>query len=127
MERKLLEGVLPITRGAKVSCSKREQARAFRRTPTPSEERAWELLRNRRCLGPKFRRQHPIRGYIVDFYCAELRLVLEVDGSWHDKRADYDATRSRDLAKAGVQRVLRITPQQVTEPALRALLLPLSR
>lgn len=59
--------------------SKLERARQLRWRQTPAERRAWQLLRNRRLLGLKFRRQHRIRGFIVDFYCHELQLVLEID------------------------------------------------
>ena len=67
-------------------------AKANRHQPTPAEAAAWALLRNRRCLGLKFRRQHVIRGFIVDFYCPELRLAVEVDGTVHRGRtqAEYD-------------------------------------
>ena len=67
-------------------------AKAQRQEPTAAEAAAWALLRNRRCLGLKFRRQHVIRGFIVDFYCVELRLAIEVDGTVHRDRmrAEYD-------------------------------------
>jgi len=55
-------------------------AKINRSEPTAAEAAAWDLLRNRRCLGLKFRRQHVIRGFIVDFYCPELRIAVEVDG-----------------------------------------------
>ena len=74
----------------------------MRRDPTPAEARLWSVLRCRQ-LGWKFRRQHVIVGYIVDFYCAELRLVVEVDGSVHNElRADDDA-READLRHAGAE------------------------
>jgi len=79
-------------------------AKAQRQEPTAAEAAAWALLRNRRCLGLKFRRQHVIRGFIVDFYCVELRLAIEVDGTVHRDRmrAEYDEARSRALAHAGI-------------------------
>ena len=117
----------PITRGARVSKEKRELARTFRREATCSERRGWKLLRNRRYLGLKFRRQQVLRGYIVDFYCAELRLVLEIDGGVHNElgRFAYDLERSMNLQKAGVRHELHIRPEHVTEADLRALLAPL--
>jgi very-short-patch-repair endonuclease len=71
-------------------------------------------LRNRRCHGLKFRRQQPIRGYIVDFYCAEQRLAVEIDGPIHDEedRAWYDFVRDVRLADHGVL-VIHIAPQDV--------------
>ena len=79
-------------------------AKANRHEPTPAEATAWSLLRNRRCLGLKFRRQHVIRGFIVDFYCPELNLAIEVDGTVHRRRTqgEYDEARSRALAHVGI-------------------------
>ena len=100
-------------------------AKAQRQEPTAAEAAAWALLRNRRCLGLKFRRQHVIRGFIVDFYCPELRLGVEVDGAVHRDRsqAEYDEARSRALATAGIG-VVRISNEQVSEAGLVALLEP---
>ncbi len=122
----------PIIRGARVSSDKRELARKFRREPTPSERLAWQILRDRRCLGLKFRRQQVIRGYVVDFYCAELRLVLEIDGPVHEhpQRADDDLLRMIRLFEEAEVRFLRIPAELVSEHNLLALLsplLPLSR
>src|SRR5256886_880079 len=95
----------------------------YRHEPTEAEAAAWALLRNRRCLGLKFRRQHVIRGFIVDFYCPELRLGVEVDGAVHRDRsqAEYDEARSRALATAGIGVVL-ISNEQVSEARLVAVL-----
>ena len=103
-----------VVRGARVRMSKRKFARAMRRRPTPSEKLAWQMLRNRGCLGLKFRRQQPIRGYIVDFYCAELRLALEIGGSvhWDEPGFILDFERDEHLEKHRV-RVLHIRPQDV--------------
>jgi very-short-patch-repair endonuclease len=117
----------PLIRGATVSAEKRALARKFRREPTSSEQLAWELLRNRKCLGLKFRRQQVIRGYIVDFYCAELRLALEIDGPIHQHagRAEADVLRMlRVFIEANV-RFVRLPAHRVTEQNLCALLTPL--
>jgi len=58
-------------------------------------------------LGLRFRRQQPIGPFIVDFYCAELRLVVEVDGTGHEDRVEYDLRRQRWLEQRGYK-VLRI-------------------
>ena len=70
-------------------------SRQLRQHPTPAERHAWSLLRNRGILDLKFRRQHILHGFIVDFYCAELTLVLELDGAPHldPARAAHDAAR----------------------------------
>ena len=100
-------------------------AKGNRHEPTDAEAAAWALLRNRRCLGLKFRRQHVVRGFIVDFYCAELHLAVEVDGTVHDGRtqAEYDEARSRALGHAGIT-VVRIRNEQISEAGLVALLEP---
>ena len=99
------------------------QARQLRREATPTERHAWSLLRNRRMLGLKFRRQHVLQGFIVDFYCAELKLVVELDGGLHREasRADYDAARSAWLESAGY-RVIRIRNKDVNGAHLKELI-----
>jgi very-short-patch-repair endonuclease len=98
-------------------------ARQFRLNPTPAERHAWSLLRGRAILGLKFRRQHVLHGFIVDFYCSEERLVLELEGDAHDgsdQRA-YDAARAAFL-EAGGYRVVRIRNRDVTRGHLEELL-----
>ena len=91
----------------------RDYARSMRHASTPSELRLWSWLRDRRFVGYKFRRQHPIGGYILDFYCPELKLAVEVDGRQHDApfTAEYDDERTLRLKTLGI-RVLRI-PNEV--------------
>lgn len=78
---------------------------------TASEERLWSLLR-REVLGVRVRRQHVLLGWIVDFYVPAWRLVIEVDGSVHDARAEDDARRDEALARAGA-RVLRLRVEEI--------------
>src|SRR5579872_4585554 len=61
--------------------------------PTPAEDALWQHLRGRQLLDLKFRRQHTIERFIVDFYCKEEQLVIEVDGSIHDYNIIEDAIR----------------------------------
>jgi very-short-patch-repair endonuclease len=61
------------------------KAKSLRRKQTLSEERLWKILRNGNINGLRFRRQHPLSFYIVDFYCHEIKLVIEVDGDIHRK------------------------------------------
>ena len=91
-----------------------ERARALRREATDAERLLWSLLRNRQFLGLKFRRQHPLGGYILDFYCHEARLGVELDGGQHaePEQAAYDAQRTRDLEGFGV-RVVRFWNHEV--------------
>jgi very-short-patch-repair endonuclease len=80
-------------------------ARQMRHEMTDAERRLWTLLRDRRLQGFKFRRQHPIAGFIVDFYCAKAQVAVESDGGQHiDSR--YDEARDAKLRALGV-RILR--------------------
>jgi very-short-patch-repair endonuclease len=81
-------------------------ARTLRRNETDYEYRLWQALRNR-ATGFKFRRQHPIGPYVADFACPEAKLVIEIDGPWHEKRVAQDAKRTEELKKFGYE-VLRI-------------------
>jgi very-short-patch-repair endonuclease len=73
----------------------------MRAMPTAAEAVLWSALRGRRLGGWKFRRQHVIAGYIVDFYCAELWLAVEVDGPVHQGRDIDDRERDEHLASLG--------------------------
>ncbi len=68
---------------------------------TPAESQLWDLLRGRKFEGLKFRRQAPVAGSVVDFFCPDLKLVIELDGGIHDLRAEEDASRDERLAGAG--------------------------
>ena len=94
---------------------KREMARTFRRDATHAERGLWGRLR-REQLGVRFRRQHPLLGFIVDFYAPSKRLVVEVDGPIHDHAREYDIARTEVFAGWRI-RVLRVSNVQVeTDP-----------
>lgn len=73
-----------------------ETARKLRKNATPAEEVFWEMVRDRRFMDLKFRRQHQIGDYIVDFYCAEQKLVIELDGSVHESEQRKKIDKKRD-------------------------------
>jgi len=75
----------------------RERARLLRRDSTIPERILWKLLRDRRLSGAKFRRQHPVGPYVVDFYCPSHGLVVELDGRSHDDHGLQDQERERYL------------------------------
>jgi very-short-patch-repair endonuclease len=87
-------------------------ARAMRRVPTDAEAALWKKLRNRRLGGWKFRRQQVVAGYIVDFYCAELNLAIEVDGLVHETQRAADAERDGHLGARGLH-VMRVRNEDV--------------
>jgi very-short-patch-repair endonuclease len=82
-----------------VSAEKKEFARTMRVNPTPPKAMMWEMLRRRR-LGYRFHRQAVIRGFIADFWCPALRLVVEVDGKQHD--FGYDNRRDTIMRQLGI-------------------------
>ncbi len=88
--------------------------RALRTHPTNAEAALWKGLRRRQLHGRRFRRQHSIGSYVLDFYCPDERLAIEVDGGVHRDpvRADYDSRRQRWLEGQGL-RVIRFTNEEV--------------
>jgi len=88
-------------------------ARENRSNPTAAENRIWQkVLRMRQFADYKFLRQKPVGDYIVDFYCAGLQLVIEIDGDSHAQSAEYDAERTRFLGSLGL-RVIRYSNDDV--------------
>lgn len=98
-----------------------ELARELRNNPTPAERTLWPHLRKRRLNGYRFLRQKPIiysqRNYkkdffIADFYCAEKKLVLELDGGYHKYQQQYDRNRDKVISALGID-VLRIKNEEL--------------
>jgi very-short-patch-repair endonuclease len=109
-----------------VASDQRNDSRSLARCATgllPPSVHAWTLLRNRGVLGLKFRRQHVLHGFIVDFYCASERVVIELEGSVHDgaARRSYDRARGAFLAAAGY-RIIRVRNKDVSREHFEALL-----
>jgi very-short-patch-repair endonuclease len=85
-------------------------ARKLRQEATDAESYLWSILRGRRVRGRKFRRQHPVEPYVLDFFCAELNLCIELDGGQHNEAEGRrkDAIREAFLRQKGI-RTLRFT------------------
>src|SRR5262245_52510343 len=85
----------------------RRRAQELRRNSTPEEDALWARLRSRRFLGTRWMRQYPTHGYILDFYCAKARLVIELDGSQHllPDAIEYDAARTSYINAKGWREV----------------------
>lgn len=81
---------------------------------TKAERILWSALSGRKCGGRKFRRQHPIEPYIVDFDCAEANLVVEIDGDSHEGRQEYDRRRDEFLEGLGLT-ILRVSNDDVLD------------
>ncbi len=93
-----------------------EYARALRKESTSPEIKLWSILRNRQMNGLKFRRQHPVEKYIADFYCDELRLIIELDGESHftTEGKVSDAVRSKFLQEKGYK-IIRFSNEEIGE------------
>ena len=89
-----------------------QRARELRQRMTPAERVLWGRLRSRQVGGFKFRRQHPLGPYIADFYRAEAKLVVELDGGIHRGQREDDAIRTAQF-EAFRYRVLRFSNDQV--------------
>jgi|SRR5688572_30684772 very-short-patch-repair endonuclease len=100
-------------------------AAEFRRAPSGPERAAWELLRGRRCLGLKFRRQEAVLSFILDFYCPALLLGVEIDGPTHrdDGIPERDLERDDLIRTQGIE-VVRIPLERVTMPDLENAIRP---
>nr|WP_273568281.1 DUF559 domain-containing protein [Maribacter sp. Hal144] len=89
-----------------------ERAKEMRKNPTPAEKKLWQALR-KRSLNSKFRRQHPISEYIVDFVCLEKELIIEVDGEIHEHQLDKDSERQLILEQKKGYKVIRFSNEEV--------------
>ena len=89
-------------------------SRHLRKRATPAEVILWEEIRNRKLGGLKFRRQYPALGFILDFYCAERSLGIELDGSIHDFQEEYDKWREKVILEKGI-RIVRFSNQEIVE------------
>lgn len=87
-------------------------ARRLRTNLTPAEAKLWEAIRGKQLDGFKFRCQHPVEQFILDFYCPSCKLVVEIDGEIHRDRRDYDQARTEKLETLGY-RVIRFSNDEV--------------
>ena len=90
------------------------RARELRRDMTPQERKLWRHLRGKQLYGLRFRKQHPIAPFVVDFFCHEPKLVVEIDGPSHYEpgQQGYDRARTERLSQRGM-RVIRFTNRDI--------------
>jgi very-short-patch-repair endonuclease len=89
-----------------------QAARELRQPQTPAEQKLWSRLRNHQLDGLKICRQHPIDKFIIDFYCDEAKLCIEIDGDSHTEQVEYDQARTAYLNELGYK-VIRFTNREV--------------
>ena len=104
--------MITIIIGQRINPIKLQRAKEFRRKMTPTERKLWNHLRNNQLDGYHFRRQQVIEGFIADFYCNPVKLVIEVDGGIHESRQDYDKERERVIAAKGLK-IVRVTTEEI--------------
>ena len=92
---------MPTDKRNRIPPEIRQRSRELRKSSTPAEDKLWQALRNRNLGDYKFRRQHPIGPYIADFFCAEVGLIVEVDGGGHLDQVEYDQDRTDWLEDHG--------------------------
>ena len=93
-----------------------QNARKFRKNPTAAERALWNALRDRKLCGWKFRRQHPVDQFALDFFCRGKSVAIEIDGAIHDHPdiAGHDSERAKLLSRMGIT-LLRFRNDQVME------------
>lgn len=99
------------------------RTRDLRNNPTDAEKKIWQHLRLRNLDGNKFRRQHPVGNFIVDFVCIEKKLIVELDGGQHQESVAYDSERTEWLESKGY-RVVRFWDNDVlldTDSVMKAI------
>ncbi len=102
----------PVSRW-RASKEMQERARELRKAMTPAEKKLWQCLRSGQLDGAHFRKQHAVGTFIVDFYCAKSKLVIEVDGDSHAEQVEYDAQRTQWLNEQKHYRVIRFANREV--------------
>jgi very-short-patch-repair endonuclease len=97
----------------RASVALQSRARQLRREMTPAERKLWQRLRSHHVQGAHFRKQHAVGNFIVDFFCARPKLVIEIDGDVHALQQQYDAERTQWLNAQRHYRVMRFTNDDV--------------
>ncbi len=103
-----------------VNPKKLEAAKSMRSRMTLAERCFWNMVRRNQVAGLQFRRQQVINGFIADFYCNQIRLVVEIDGGIHETQKDYDHLRERLINACGIK-VIRFSNEEVINNSSRVL------
>lgn len=94
----------------------KQRRQKLRNTATPAENALWQILKGKQLNGAKFRRQHSVGNYVLDFYCPEFKLAIELDGQGHFEEAQMlkDAEREKFINEFGIK-IIRIENKNVFE------------
>jgi very-short-patch-repair endonuclease len=106
------KGSTGLIRLQKVKNDKLVLAKYFRQHMTFGEKCFWNMVRKNQVNGFRFRRQQVIHGFVADFYCNQINLVVEIDGGIHEQQKDYDKLRTQIINQHGIQ-VIRFTNEEV--------------
>ncbi len=117
-----------LGRNKKLVRAAKQVCRELRRRSTPAEQAIWEEVRDRRFLGLKFYRQHPLfvtiggreTFFVADFYCHERKLAVEIDGKIHDYQQEYDKARTAAINSLGIE-VIRVKNEEIERDVKRVL------
>lgn len=109
-----------LIRHQKIKNNKLELAKKMRRQMTLGERCFWNMVRHEKFEGFHFRRQQVIHGFIADFFCNDLNLVIEIDGGIHEEQKDYDKLRDQIINRYGI-RIIRFTNEEVLNNGERVL------
>lgn len=99
----------------RASTEMQTRARELRRAMTPAEKQLWQRIRYRQLGGAHFRKQHAVGTYILDFFCAKAKLVVEIDGDTHAEQVEYDAERTQWLNEQKQYRVIRFGNNEILQ------------
>jgi len=101
----VIEAINPLHGNVNYLKELRELAKNNRKKPTTGEEIIWKEILMKRKIGYKFLRQKPVNRFILDFYCSELNLAIEIDGNSHNKKKNYDNARDLFLNQIGIKTI----------------------
>lgn len=110
------KGSTGLIRIQRIDNDKLRLAKSFRRHMTYAERCFWDIVRRNRVNGLRFRRQQLVHGFIADFYCNQIGLVVEIDGGIHEQQRDHDRLRDAIIRSQGV-RVIRFSNKEVIHHA----------
>lgn len=112
MRKKIVYEALDPKGSVRYLSQLKQLSRSNRKNPTDAEKKMWTEVLMKRKTGFKFLRQKPINRFVLDFYCSELNLAIEIDGGSHDNKRYYDEARDKFLQQIGIK-TIRFTNNEI--------------